>query len=293
VSDASPKIPPYDLNTYVPAAITVVRRSQGWPGLFLQERRGGPGCVNYPGGIRQHVLYFFCEPFVSEVMIGDEIKEVRYAKHEARFTPAALPVNFRWKTSVHLLMLGFEPWFFERAAAELGCSQTPPVSTNFRKLPATHPVAALMGQLALELEPAAGGQFIADGMARAIAALLLREFTETPVVRAPEVAQPSAVLRAVDLMRKRLAESLTIEEIAATAGLSPFHFARQFKAATGHPPHEYLVRLRVDRAQDLLRQRGRSWNLAAVAHEVGFSDQSHLTRQFKRVLGITPREFIG
>jgi AraC-like DNA-binding protein len=49
----------------------------------------------------------------------------------------------------------------------------------------------------------------------------------------------------------------------------------------------------VDRAQDLLRQRGRSWNLAAVAHEVGFSDQSHLTRQFKRVLGITPREFIG
>jgi len=94
-------------------------------------------------------------------------------------------------------------------------------------------------------------------------------------------------------MRRRLAEPLTIDELAAAAGLSRFHFARQFKAATGHPPHEYLVRLRVDRAQELLRQHGRAWNFAAVAHEVGFSDQSHLTRQFKRVVGVTPGEFVG
>ncbi|MEN9675578.1 MAG: hypothetical protein RIS76_1474, partial [Verrucomicrobiota bacterium] len=66
-----------------------------------------------------------------------------------------------------------------------------------------------------------------------------------------------------------------------------------FKVATGHPPHEYLVRLRVDRAQDLLRRHGGKWTMAAIAQESGFSDQSHLSRHFKRVLGVTPGEFLG
>ena len=70
-----------------------------------------------------------------------------------------------------------------------------------------------------------------------------------------------------------------------------FHFARQFKTATGHPPHDYLIRLRVDRAQELIRQRGREWTLAAIAHECGFADQSHMARHFKRVLGVSPGEF--
>jgi AraC family transcriptional regulator len=293
MSEAPSRIPPYDLNTYVPAAITVVRRSQGWPGLFLQERRGTAGAVSYPAGIRQHVLYVFRQDQTSEVSTESGMREIRFAAGEARFTPAGQPVAFRWTGEVHLLMLGFEPWFLERVAAELGCGTTLPVDTNFQKLRADHPAVRIVEQLARELEPAAGGRLLADGLARAAAVHLLRQFAPVPQIRAPHAAPPSAVLRAVDLMRRRLAETLTIDELAGAAGLSRFHFARQFKAATGHPPHEYLVRLRVDRAQELQRQHGRSWNLAAVAHEVGFSDQSHLTRQFKRVVGVTPGEFVG
>ena len=92
-------------------------------------------------------------------------------------------------------------------------------------------------------------------------------------------------------MRQRLADSLALEELADVAGLSPFHFARQFKTATGHPPHDYLIRLRVDRAQELIRQHRREWTLAAIAHDCGFSDQSHMARHFKRVLGVSPGEF--
>ena len=94
-------------------------------------------------------------------------------------------------------------------------------------------------------------------------------------------------------MRSRLAESISLEELAKAAGLSPFHFARLFKAATGHPPHDYHIRLRVDRAQELLRTRAREWNLAAIASECGFADQSHFSRQFKRVVGITPGEYLA
>ena len=120
---------------------------------------------------------------------------------------------------------------------------------------------------------------------------LLREFDHIRVAKPAQPAPPVAVLKVVDLMRQRLAESLTLEELAAVAGVSPFHFARQFKTATGHPPHDYLIRLRVDRAQELIRQHRHEWTLAAVANECGFSDQSHMARHFKRVLGVSPGEF--
>ena len=283
-------LPLVDVETYVPASIAVVRRSQGWPGLFLQERRGRSGHVNYASGIRQHVFYYFLKPLRSDVVVDHEVRKVFYRAGEGRLTPAGRPVSFRWSGEVQVLMLGFEPWFMERIAAELGASSALHVGANTRKLPADHPACALMSQLARELDAAPGASMIAEGVARAIAVLLLREYDQLPARKPAAAAPPVAVLRAVELMRQRMGESLSLEEIADAAGLSPFHFSRQFKAATGHPPHEYLMRLRVDRAQELMRQQ-REWTMAAVAQDAGFADQSHMARHFKRVLGVTPRQF--
>ena len=286
-------VPPVDLESYVPAAITVVRRSSGWPGMFLQERRGDSGAVNYPAGIRQHVVYLWLKPLAGEIIAAGGTHAIRYAAGEARFTPAGQPMAFRWSGEVHVLMLGLEPWFFERVAAELGAQVALPNRTSTAKLPADHPVMSLLRQLAGELDATSGSALMADGLGRAIAVQLLRRFQALPAAKTIPPAPPTAVLRAVALMRQRLAEPLSLDDLAASAGLSPFHFARQFKVATGHPPHEYHVRLRVDRAQELLRQHGRAWTMAAVAQEVGFSDQSHLARHFRRVVGVTPGEFLA
>jgi AraC family transcriptional regulator len=280
------------METYVPAAITVVRRSIGWPGIILHERQGKAGAVNYSAGIRQHVLYWFIKPLRSEVLLPTGEKRVmRYQPGEARFTPAGIPVAFRWTTNAHLLMLGFQPWFFERAAAETGGTASLPDTLNFLKLPKEHSACQLMSILLEQLGSLAGASKVADGIARSIAILLLREFEPLPCGKPVETAPPVAVLRVVELMRHRLREPLTLEELAEAAGVSPFHFARQFKTATGHPPHDYLVRLRVDRAQELIRQSGRNWTLAAIANESGFADQSHMARHFRRVLGVTPGAF--
>ena len=83
---------------------------------------------------------------------------------------------------------------------------------------------------------------------------------------------------------------LTLEQMAAVAHLSAYHFARQFKAATGLPPHQYVILRRVERAKQLL-QTGGGFSLAEVAARAGFSDQSQLTHHFKRVVGTTPRQF--
>src|SRR3982751_2517608 len=117
-----PALPPVDMATYVPAAITVVHSSVGWPGIVVQERRGNAGEVNYPAGIKQHVFYLFLDPLRSDVRLGREVKSVTYKAGEARFTPAGQSVAFRWTGEVRVLMLCFQPWFFARVAAELGTS---------------------------------------------------------------------------------------------------------------------------------------------------------------------------
>jgi AraC-like DNA-binding protein len=67
-------------------------------------------------------------------------------------------------------------------------------------------------------------------------------------------------------------------------------FARQFKAATGLPPHQYVIARRVERARQLL-EAGADLSLAAVAAHVGFSDESKLSQHFKRLVGVTPGRF--
>ncbi len=283
-------LPLIDVETYVPAAITVVRRSS-WPGLFLQERRGYPGEVHYPGGVRQYIFYCFLKPLRSEVIANGQTRFVSYRAGEARLTPSGAPVGFRWTNPVQVLMLGFEPWFFEHVAALLGVKAEISGEANSKKLPANHPACQMFRQLVNELLEPAGARVVVENAARAIAVLLLREYCDVPSPKPPTAVPPMAVLKVVEFMRRRLHESLRIEELAEAAGMSPFHFARQFKTATGHPPHEFLMRLRVDRAQELIAQRGRDWTLAAIARDCGFVDQSHMARHFKRVLGITPRDF--
>jgi AraC family transcriptional regulator len=79
-------------------------------------------------------------------------------------------------------------------------------------------------------------------------------------------------------------------QLTGQTDLSAYHFARQFKAATGLPPHQYVLARRVERAQQLL-QAGTDLSLAEVAADAGFSDQSQFSHQFKRLVGVTPGQF--
>jgi AraC family transcriptional regulator len=98
-------------------------------------------------------------------------------------------------------------------------------------------------------------------------------------------------LRAVvEYVEDHLDASPTLEQMAAVARRSPYHFARQFKAATGLPPHQYVIARRVERAKQFL-QGGGDLSLAEVAACAGFSDQSQLCRHFKRLVGVTPGQF--
>src|SRR3954471_9909820 len=190
-----PALPSIDIESHVPAAITAVRRSHGWPGLFLQERRGDSGEVQYIGGPRQHILYCFRKTFRSEVSVGEERREFAYRAGEGRFTPAGHSVSFRWSGEVQALMLGIEPWFLQGVAAELGISPTFPVSLNFHKLPSSHPALVLLCQLDSELAVSPRTLVVAEGLAGPIVFHVLREFSDLRARKVAEAAPPVAVLK--------------------------------------------------------------------------------------------------
>lgn len=95
--------------------------------------------------------------------------------------------------------------------------------------------------------------------------------------------------RIADDIEAHLDEPLTLDRLAAEAGLSTFHFAKMFRVSFGMPPHRYLAERRVERAKHLLRSGPAA--LAQVALACGYASQSHFTRAFKSAVGMTPGEW--
>ena len=91
-----------------------------------------------------------------------------------------------------------------------------------------------------------------------------------------------------DYIHQNLSQKLTIELLSKSANLSPFHFARMFKISFGESPASFITRSRIERVKSLLNT---SISLAVISTEVGFSQQSHMTNSFKKLVGLTPASF--
>jgi AraC family transcriptional regulator len=98
------------------------------------------------------------------------------------------------------------------------------------------------------------------------------------------------LVRAVEYIQDQLEADLTVSGIAQAVGMSPYHFTRLFKESTGQSPHQYVVEARVRKAKQLLTTG--KFTISEAAYHVGFVDQSHLTRHFKRVFGLPPKRLL-
>lgn len=134
------------------------------------------------------------------------------------------------------------------------------------------------------------GSLGADGIALQIAARLLsmRDGAAAAVARQTGLG-PGKLRQVRERIEASLEEDFDLEDLASVVGLSPWHFARCFKAATGLGPAAYVMRLRVERAKQLLNWTSSS--LVEIALACGFANQSHFTTAFKRHTGITPGAF--
>jgi AraC-like DNA-binding protein len=147
--------------------------------------------------------------------------------------------------------------------------------------------AAMLRDLHMSLE--AGGSVLErqSKFVWTFANLVQRHADNRPVQRA--LGNEKTVVRTVrEYLENHFAENVSLDEITALSGLSSYHLIRVFRSETGLPPHAYLEQVRINRARQLLRVGA---SIADVAFLTGFSDQSHFTRHFKKMTGVTPGQY--
>ncbi|HEV7395825.1 MAG TPA: AraC family transcriptional regulator [Pyrinomonadaceae bacterium] len=136
-----------------------------------------------------------------------------------------------------------------------------------------------------------GGRLYVESLANVLAVHLLRHYTDSPKIESRFVGGLSG--QKLRQVKKFIAENysndLRLNDLAEQAGMSSFHFAREFKKSTGTSPHQYLIKFRVDQAKTLLANS--DLPLTEVGLQSGFSHQSHFTRLFHKLTGTTPQSY--
>jgi AraC family transcriptional regulator len=286
-------IRPWDWLKLIPFQAVAASDRLGWVGLEAARYRASPAWEYNAPALTHHRLVLVTRPPEGlELRFDGVTRHVPPPAGAIILVPTGTPGRVRWSGGFDWLHVYLEPGLVERVAAE-ACDLDPArltVPPDVLDLP--H-LRAAMSAVDSELTTGgAGGPLAAESLANVLAVHLIRHLVAPRrLARGRDGALPRGRLRAVvEYIEEHLDTSASLEKLAAVARLSVYHFARQFKAATGLPPHRYVITRRVERVKELL-QAGTDLSLAEVAACAGFSDQSQFCHHFKRLVGVTPGQF--
>jgi AraC family transcriptional regulator len=287
-------IKPLDWHKILPFEAAAASDRLGWVGLEAARCRAEPAFERNVPAITHHRLVLVSRPPEDLDLRYEGVKRHRPTPAGSiTLVPAGSPVWARSSGHKDELHVFLQARLVTRVAAEAfdldpARLTVPPLDA----LDLPHLRAAMLAVDAELTAGGAGGPLAAESLANVLAVQLIRQvLAPRQPERRREGTLPRAKLRAVvEYVEEHLNVSPTLKEMAALVRLSPYYFARQFKRATGLPPHLYVVVRRVERAKQLL-QTGSDLSLAEVAVHAGFSDQSQFAYHFKRQVGVTPRQF--
>jgi AraC family transcriptional regulator len=250
-----------------------------------------PGIVEFAGTPRVVVSLHVGTSVAVDCRRGGERHRGTTIHGDLEIIPPNLAGVWELKSRDTALVIGLKLRVLEHIVEESGGD--PSKLRIFNRFQARDPQIEHIGW-ALKAEMESGypsGRAYTDALATGLAARIVRNHSSS--ARAPRVmkaAMPGRKLKAIlGYIEDNLGRDLGIEEIAGVAGLSVSHFKTLFRKSLGMPPHQYLIRRRVERAAMQLHN-GRA-PIGQIALENGFCHQSHLALHTRRVLGVSPREF--
>lgn len=229
-------------------------------------------------------------PVVKEQVLDSRRQCDRFRDGDICLTPATAPVSVRLQDSSELICLHLEPTLITQMTAEIADADHLEIVPQFKL---NDPLIYQIG-VALKTQLKSQGvcdRLYAESLATAISAQIVQHYsTQQPQIRHYSNGLPQARLRqAIDYINEHSAQNPSLLEMAQLVQMSPYYFSRLFKQATGLTPHQYLLRCRTEQAKRLLKTTNLS--IANIATQVGFIDQSHLARHFKRHVGVPPSQF--
>jgi AraC family transcriptional regulator len=266
-------------------------KSLGWGGVYLEQHRALP--VERGDSVSPHHLVVL---FTSHVSRGEtSVAQARFVPYSfspgtIRLYPAGAIGACRPVTDTTMILCALDPKLVAEVGEELGASST----EEF------HPIANLRDRslegivtlLAAEANSGgASGKLFVEHLASALA-VRFRQLSGGLQGHKPSqsVKMPTRILqRVLDRMRADFATNLDLHTIAAESGYSRTHFLRIFRASTGYSPHDWLTHLRIEEAKTRLQKQ--SYSLINIALDCGFSSHGHFSNTFRRIVGVTPREY--
>jgi AraC family transcriptional regulator len=249
------------------------------------------GDVEFNAAHAEHLVSVQQSPVHLYQRRGTQESERRLAKGAIVVTPAGGPKTWRRHGEGDLLVIALAPRLLDALLREATGREGihAHLLDNFGTRDAR--LEAIAWALWAESrEPGIGSDIVAEALVRQLGMELLRHYcAPTPDARRTLRIPPHKLREAEDYINAHLADRLQVAAIARAVGMSPFHFAHAFREATGMPPHQYVVRRRLERAKALLASG--SLSLGEIAQRVGYSSQSHFSVAFHKALGVAPSLF--
>lgn len=276
----------------IPSLPTISSQKASWNGIQLGYFQHSTAFETAEHCFPQHCITIHLNhaTVVKERMLNGHFQCNNFRDGDICLTPATAPVSVRLYDSCQVIHMYIEPTLMTRIMAEVGDADRLEVVPQFKL---NDPLIYQIG-MALKAKLESKGlwdRLYTESMATAISAQILQNYTtQNFKIRSYNDGLSQARLQqATEYIHEHLAQNPSLTEIAQMVQMSPYYFSRLFKQSTGLTPHQYLIKCRIEQAKRLLKNTNLS--LANIALQVGFVDQSHLARHFKRQVGTLPSQF--
>jgi AraC family transcriptional regulator len=272
----------------------IFERQASWEGIRLAHYRFGAGDVPEHSHRQHLVLVTLTTDSRGEIRTSSGFHARPPKSGGVCVIPSGQPFAATLEGEAEYLAVYLDPSLVLRAAAEDATSAAGGGVELIEKSSMDDPLVVQIGQALLaELEAdAPGGRLYTESLANVLAVHLLRHYTAAgggDMRRFIGGLSGQRLRRVLAFVAENYERDLSLDDLAGEAGMSTFHFAREFKRATGTTPHQHLIKFRVEHAKALLAEG--QMPLSEVGLRSGFSHQSHFTRLFRKLTGTTPQSY--